>query len=88
MAWFAELKRRRWYCICGFSAISWYSKKLYDEWFGSLTEEEKRILEENKRAREEKRHREAMESLYGLAYAMGILNAARQRNHIDMPFDW
>lgn len=31
MAWRAELRRRKWYCINGWDAISWYRKYLYDE---------------------------------------------------------
>ena len=31
MAWYAELVRKRWYCICGIDMIHEYKKKLYDE---------------------------------------------------------
>lgn len=58
MAWFAELKRRHWYCINQWDAISWYRKYLYDTWYASLTEEQKAKLEEQKRIAEEKRKRE------------------------------
>ena len=63
MAWYAELKRRGWYCINGGNAIRWYKKKLYDDWYNSLTEEQKLQLEENKRKREERRWREAQEAV-------------------------
>ena len=45
MAWYAELKRRRWYCIIGIDMIRLYKKKLYDDWYNSLTDEEKQRLE-------------------------------------------
>ena len=49
MAWYAELVRKRWYCICGIDMIHEYKKKLYDDWYNSLTEEEKERLAEEKR---------------------------------------
>ena len=55
MAWFAELKRRHWYCINQWDAISWYREYLYDTWHASLTDEQKAKLEEQKRIDEEKR---------------------------------
>lgn len=58
MAYYAELKRRCWYCICGFNMINEYKKLLYNEWYNSLTEEQKIRLEENKKHREEERQRE------------------------------
>lgn len=58
MAYYAELKRRCWYCICGFNMINEYKKLLYNEWYNSLTEEQKIRLEENKKRREEERQRE------------------------------
>lgn len=57
MAWFAELKRRHWYCINQWDAISWYREYLYDTWYASLTDEQKAKLEEQKRIDEEKRKR-------------------------------
>jgi len=59
MAWYAELKRRRWYCINGGNAIRWYKRKLYDEWWTSLSEEEKAAVEENRKRAKEKRERAA-----------------------------
>lgn len=58
MAWFAELKRRHWYCINQWNAISWYREYLYNTWYASLTNEQKAKLEEQKRIDEEKRKRE------------------------------
>lgn len=66
MAWFAELKRRKWYCINGIDMIHWYKHKLYDDWYNSLTEEQKQRLEEYRKAKEEKSRREAREALQSL----------------------
>ena len=54
MAWYAELVRKRWYCICGIDMIYEYKKKLYDDWYNSLTEEQKKRLEEIRRKKREK----------------------------------
>lgn len=55
MAWYAELKRRQWYCIHGFNAISLYINYLNETWWNSLTEEQKQHyheLKEKKRTRD------------------------------------
>lgn len=55
MAWYAELKRRQWYCINTFNAISLYIKYLNETWWNSLTEEQKQHyheLEERKKIRD------------------------------------
>lgn len=55
MTWHAECKRRNWYCILGWDAISWYSKFLYDEWLRSLTPAQiKKLKEYHKREKERK----------------------------------
>lgn len=59
MAWYAELKRRKWYCINGINMIHEYKKKLYDDWYNSLTDEQKQRLEEYRKAKAEKRKHEA-----------------------------
>lgn len=81
MAFYAELKRRKWYCVNQFNAIRWYRKYLYDEWYNSLTEEQKQILEENKRRREEKRHKEAQAALQRLAYMTATLAGLNSRRY-------
>lgn len=54
MAWYAELRRRRWYCINGFDMVLWYKRYLYNIWWSSLSEAEKyKVIE--RRKREEKR---------------------------------
>ena len=55
MAWYAELKRRQWYCIHGFNAISLYINYLNEVWWNSLTEDQKQHyheLKEKKRIRD------------------------------------
>lgn len=55
MAWYAELKRRQWYCIHGFNAISLYINYLNEVWWNSLTEDQKQHyheLKEKKRTRD------------------------------------
>lgn len=66
MAWYAELKRRKWYCINGIDMIYIYRKKLYDDWYNSLTEEQKELLEKRRKEKEEKEHKEAIRALASL----------------------
>ena len=63
MAWYAELKRRHWYCVNQWDAISWYRKHLYDTWYASLTDEQKAKLEEQKRLEKEKSDYESRTAL-------------------------
>lgn len=63
MAWFAELKRRKWYCINGIDMIQIYRKKLYDDWYNSLTDDQKQRLEEYRKAKAEKRKHDAQMAL-------------------------
>lgn len=73
MAWYAELKRRKWYCINGFDMIHAYKKKLYDDWYNSLTDEQKQRLEEYRKAKAEKDRREAREALQRLLMMSGMV---------------
>lgn len=66
MAWYAELRRRKWYCINGVDMIQIYKKKLYDDWYNSLTDEQKQRLEEYRKAKVEKDRREAQEAIQSL----------------------
>lgn len=66
MAWYAELKRRKWYCINAVDMIHWYKCKLYNDWYNSLTDEQKQQLEEYQTAKAEKNRREAREALQRL----------------------
>ena len=58
MTWYAECKRRNWYCILGWDAISWYSDFLYTEWYNSLTPEQKHKLEEYKKKKQKEKEAE------------------------------
>ena len=44
MAWWAEVKRRHWYCINGVNRIEEYNNWLYQQWWNSLSEDQKKIL--------------------------------------------
>lgn len=61
MAWYAELCRRRWYCINGLDMVLWYKRYLYDIWWSSLSEEEKDRITELRKRREERKERELKE---------------------------
>lgn len=66
MAWYAELKRRRWYCIIEMDAIREFKKKLYDDWWESLTPEEREHvldLVEKKRQRERDEAKQAVQQI-------------------------
>ena len=66
MAWRAELKRRRWYCIKGFNMVDWYSDFLYDEWWNSLTEKQQQRIIQRRKEREERESREAKNAIMNL----------------------
>ncbi len=74
MAWYAELKRRKWYCIKGIDMIHVYKKKLYDDWYSSLTDEQKQQLEEYRKAKAEKRKREAEMALARIGMMFDTMN--------------
>lgn len=76
MAWYAELKRRKWYRINGMNMPYIYKKHLYDEWYNSLTEEQKQCVEENKKKRQEREERELLQSLINLA-TLGLFYKCR-----------
>lgn len=74
MAWYAELKRRKWYCINGVDMIQLYKKKLYDDWYNSLTDEEKQRLEEYRKEKAEKRNRDTQMALARLGLLFNAMN--------------
>lgn len=74
MAWHAELKRRKWYRIIGINMIYIYKKQLYDEWYNSLTDEEKQRLEEYNKAEHERKKREFQKSLSMLSDIFNLYN--------------
>ena len=54
MAWKAECNRRKWYCILGWDAASWFSEYNYNEWRRSLTPAQIRKLEEYEKRQKRK----------------------------------
>lgn len=74
MAWYAELQRRKWYCINGIDMIQIYRKKLYDDWYNSLTDEQKQRLEEYRKAKAEKRKHDARMALARLGVMYNMMN--------------
>lgn len=80
MAWYAELKRRKWHCINGIDMIQLYRKKLYDDWYNSLTDEQKQRLEEYRKAKAEKNRREAKEAMQRLLMMSGMVSELYRRN--------
>ena len=76
MAWYAELKRREWYCINGIDIIQIYKQKLYNDWYNSLTDEQKQRLEEYRKEKVEKRKREAEMALTRLGMMFNAMNKA------------
>lgn len=66
MAWYAELKRRKWYCINGIDMIQIYKQKLYDDWYNSMTDEQKQRLEEYKKEKAEKDRMESRRAIQSL----------------------
>lgn len=80
MAWYAELKRKKWYCINGIDMIQLYRKKLYDDWYNSLTDEQKQRLEEYRKAKAEKNRREAREAMQRLLMMSSMVSGFYRRN--------
>ena len=80
MAWYAELKRRRWYCINQFNAIRWYRKYLYEQWYNGLTDEEKQRLEEYKREKALKDKKELDTAIQRLAIMSATVAGLYNRN--------
>ena len=68
MAFYAEMKRRRWYKVVELNMIYLYKKKLYDDWYNSLTDEQKERLAERRRQRELKAEREFESAINNLFY--------------------
>lgn len=61
MAWYAELRRRRWYCINGIDMVLWYKRYLYDIWWSSLSEVEKYAVIERRKQDEKRKERRLKE---------------------------
>ena len=77
MAYYAELKRRKWYCINGTrSMIHVYRKMLYDQWYESLTDEQKQRLKERKKQEHESELRQLEHHTQMLLSVMGVMAGA------------
>lgn len=76
MAFYAEMKRRSWWCVNGVNQIWRYSKLLYDEWLSSLSDEDKTKLDEYNRRKEERRQ----QCLRNLLSAIGALKMEARRH--------
>lgn len=61
MAWYAELRRRKWYCINGVDMVLWYKRYLYDIWWSSLSEVEKYAVIERRKQDEKRKERRLKE---------------------------
>lgn len=61
MAWYAELRRRRWYCINGIDMVLWYKRYLYDIWWSSLSEVDKYAVIERRKQDEKRKERRLKE---------------------------
>lgn len=72
MAWRAELIHRHWYCICGNFMPQIFSKYLYDQWYDSLSNEDKQLLTEYKRKEREKNDIELQECIRRIAVLSAI----------------
>lgn len=69
MAFYAELLRRRWYCVCEENWIQFYRKFTYDTWYASLTASQKeqvRLAEEKKRKKDEYELHTALAELFAI----------------------
>lgn len=76
MAWYAELKRRKWYCINRINMIQIYRKKLYNDWYNSLTDEQKQQLEEYEKEEAEKRKHDSEMAFARLGWLYSFMNKA------------
>lgn len=79
MAWHAELKRKQWYCINGIDIIHWYRKRLYDDWYASLTSEERQELQRRKEEKKEREKQETERALQNLLCIAGACADVLQR---------
>lgn len=75
MAWYAELRRRKWYCINGINMVNIYKHKLYDDWYNSLTNEQKQQLQEYRKKMKERKTREATEAVKNMLMMSAFVNS-------------
>ena len=80
MAWNAERKRRRWWCVNGWNAITWYDEYLYDRWWNSLTDEEQQKVIEYKRKKKEREEYELQQMLSRMGLIFNTFADSAYRN--------
>lgn len=85
MAWYAELKRRKWYCINGMDAVATYKKQRYDEWYASLTDEEKELLARREQEERERSLKSLQNFIMGTAMIFSQLSRHAHPNYMG-PF--
>lgn len=76
MAWYAELKRRKWWCINEIDIINIYRQKLYNDWYDSLTNSEKQELEKYKKKKEEKERQDTEKAIAKLCWLYSFMKRA------------
>lgn len=86
MAWFAELKRRQWYCIVGLKMNNVYKKKLYDDWYASLTDEQKDRLEQHRQKKREQNERELQDIFNRLSIMSSCIANAYASSDSRIPY--
>lgn len=86
MAWNAECKRRKWYCVVSFDAITWYKEKLQIDWWNSLTDEER---EDYARKADEARAKRIKEGELSLLQFTNLMMGLRSlRKELDLKTDY
>lgn len=73
MAYWAECVRRHWWCVNGFDWISWFSKFHYDNWWNSLTDEQRERIIARRKAKKEKDRKDAITALVSMGVAMACI---------------
>lgn len=82
MAWYAWTKRHNGWNFLSIDMIGWYRWKLHEDWFNSLSEEDKQRVLEFRRKREEKerhKHRVALAKLMALPALIGSIYGPHDR---------
>lgn len=87
MAWKAECRRRKWYCVVSFDAITWYKEKLHIDWWNSLTDEEREEYTKKADEARAKKVREHELSLLQFTHMMMNLRSFRQELDLDINYE-
>lgn len=83
MAYYAELKRRHWYCINQENMIKFYKKFLHEQWYSSLTDEQRNRLAEARKQRDAKRDAEFNAAMERLAYLSSMFYGKLSKNNFS-----